>query len=241
MLNLTPPRMPLARGVKVMRFITRMNLGGPALHVAVLADQLTQRGYEPVLVTGVCEHSEGDLPAPVPIGTSVITLNHLSRSLSPLRDLFAIIAAYRTIRRERPVIVHTETAKAGTVGRLAAFLAGTPVVLHTYHGNSLSGYFSPATNLVMRGVERLLARITDRICVICNQQFDEIHRQFGVGSASQFSVVPLGIDLSRELELDLPEEGKPVLTVGWLGRLVDVKRISLLLAVIERAVQLNHR
>lgn len=237
--NLNAQRLSLAGGVKVMRFITRMNLGGPALHVVVLADQLKQRGYESTLVTGVCEPGEGDSPAAVPMGMKVITLNYLARSVSPFRDLMAIIAAYRIIRRERPEIVHTETAKAGTIGRLAAFLAGTPVVLHTYHGNSLSGYFSPAVNCVMRIVERLLARITDRICVICNQQFDEIHGQFRVGSTSQFSIVPLGLDLSRELELGLPEPGKPVLTVGWLGRLVDVKRISLLLSVIQRSAELH--
>lgn len=239
MLDVTPRRPPLAGGVKVMRFITRMNLGGPALQVAVLSDQLERRGYESVLVTGVCEPNEGDLPAPVPTTTTVITLDQLSRSISPVRDLLSILAAYRIIRRERPVIVHTETAKAGTVGRVAAFLAGTPVVLHTYHGNSLSGYFSPVTNYIIRGIERLLAKVTDRICVICNQQFDEIHGQFGVGNASQFSVVPLGIDLSRELDLHAPKEDETVLTAGWLGRLVDVKRISLLLSVIERAAEMD--
>lgn len=229
---------PSGSSVKVMRFITRMNLGGPALHVGVLSSQLELRGYESVLVSGVCEAEEGDLPAPEPAG-GVIKLHHLSRSIAPVRDLVAIVTAYRVIRRECPLIVHTHTAKAGTVGRIAACLAGVPIVVHTYHGNSLSGYFSPAVNFAMRMIERLLAKITDRICVVTNQQFEEIHGQFGVGKASQYRVVPLGVDLSRELELALPEEGKSVITVGWLGRFVDVKRVSLLLSVIQTAADLN--
>jgi glycosyltransferase involved in cell wall biosynthesis len=220
-----------------MDFITRMNVGGPARHVTVLSEGMQTRGYRTVLVTGVCEEEQGDLPAAVPAEISLVTLDSLSRSISPLRDLSSIWAAYRLMRRERPTIVHTHTAKAGMVGRIAALAAGVPIVLHTFHGNSLSSYFSRRTSNLFCRIERLLARITDRICVVSDQQLQEISGQFGVAPRAKFRVMPLGLDLSAELALPFPVTCGEVLNVGWLGRLVEIKGIPLLVATIEEAVR----
>jgi glycosyltransferase involved in cell wall biosynthesis len=189
------------------------------------------------VAAGTCDEREGDIPARIPPGAAITPLNAMSRAISPLRDLAAVWQAYRLMRRERPAIVHTHTAKAGMVGRVAAYAARVPFVVHTFHGNSMSGYFSPVASAIMRGIERVLARFTDRICVVSAQQLEEISGRFKVASRAKVRVVPLGLDLTTELRQPLPELRHGVLTVGWLGRLVEIKDVPLLVAIIEEAVR----
>jgi glycosyltransferase involved in cell wall biosynthesis len=222
---------------KIMRVITRLNVGGPALHVLLLAEGLEARGYETVLVAGACEAEQGDRPMEVPAGRRVVTVEGLSRSISPWRDLRAAWRMYRLMRRERPGIVHTHTAKAGLVGRIAALAAGVPAIVHTFHGNSLSGYFSPRMNSLLCAIERLLARATDPICVVSEQQLEELSGRFRIAPRGKFRVVPLGLDLAREFELPLPAPQHGALRVGWLGRLVEIKGVPLLAAVIEESIR----
>jgi glycosyltransferase involved in cell wall biosynthesis len=222
---------------KVLRVITRLNVGGPALHVLLLSEGLEGRGYETVLVAGSCEEYEGDALAEIPRDRVVISQDRLSRSISPGKDIAALWSLYRLIRRERPAIVHTHTAKAGLIGRIAAFAAGVPLIVHTFHGNSLSGYFSPSASRVFRLIEQALGCITSRICVVSNSQLDELSGKFGIGPRDKFRVIPLGLDLSNELRQPLPEMNDGILKVGWLGRLVKIKGLPLLSAIIEEAAR----
>ena len=134
--------------IRVLRVIARLNVGGPALHVTYLTAGLTERGYDTTLVAGSIGRGEESMAyVAEAAGAQVITLPGLSREISPLRDSVAIVRLARLIRRVRPKILHTHTAKAGTVGRIAALLAGDarpPIVVHTFHGHVLRGYFSPA-------------------------------------------------------------------------------------------------
>jgi glycosyltransferase involved in cell wall biosynthesis len=223
--------------VKVLTLITRMNLGGPASQVLGISEGLQARGYRTILAAGTCDEREGDVAAQLPPGAKITTVGAMSRAISPFRDLAAVWQAYRLMRRERPAIVHTHTAKAGLVGRIAASAARVPIVVHTFHGNSMSEYFSPAASTLMRGIERVLARLTDRICVVSPQQLEEISGRFKVASRAKMRVVPLGLDLRGELRQPLPELRDGVLTVGWLGRLVEIKGVPLLVAIIEEAVR----
>jgi glycosyltransferase involved in cell wall biosynthesis len=221
-----------------VRIITRMNAGGPAVHVCVLAEALEKRGYRNLLIAGVCEDRQGDLPANVPPELKMATVPSMSRSISPMRDLAALWSVYRLIRREKPSIVHTHTAKAGMVGRVAAALAGVPAIVHTFHGNSLRGYFSPLSAAVFRSIEWFLARITDRICVVSNQQLHEISEEFRVAGAEKIRVIPLGLDLEGEMRQPLPQLADDgILRVGWIGRLVDIKNVPLLVATIEETFE----
>jgi len=222
---------------KVLRVITRLNVGGPALHVLLLSEGLERCGYETILVAGSCEEEEGDALTDVPADRVILSQNRLSRSISPGKDIAALWSLYRLIRRERPAIVHTHTAKAGFLGRIAAFAAGVPLIVHTFHGNSLSGYFSPFACGVFRRIERSLGRITSRICVVSDSQLDELSGKFLIGPREKFRVVPLGLDLSRELQQPLPELKDGILKVGWLGRLVKIKGLPLLCTIIEEAVR----
>src|SRR5581483_6614953 len=101
----------------------------------------------------------------------------LSREISPLRDLRSVVALARLIRRERPEILHTHPAKAGAVGRLAAVLAGDarpPIVIHTFHGHVLRGYFDPLRAYGFRLLERWLAAKTTKLIAVSPQVRDDL-------------------------------------------------------------------
>src|SRR5438309_33403 len=122
-------------------------MGGPALHVAYLTAGLRDRGYDTTLVAGTLARGEDSMAfVAEDLGVDVVDIPQLGREISPLRDLAATVRLASLIRRERPQILHTHTAKAGTVGRVAALLAGSrrpPIIVHTFHGHVLRGYFGP--------------------------------------------------------------------------------------------------
>src|SRR5262249_39533390 len=229
--------------VKIVRVIARLNVGGPAIHVINLNTGLDPAQFESILVTGTENPGEGtllDLALGRGIRPIVIPQIVAEATLKP-RDLKALIALYRLLRRERPNIVHTHTAKAGFVGRLAARLAGVPIVVHTYHGHVLHGYYSPRTTWLLRRMERMLGLLTSRIIAVSDQvKRDLVH--YGVARAEKISVISLGFDLKpfldsavhrgnfrRELSLD---NSTPL--VGIVGRIFPIKNHRLFLDAAAR-------
>ncbi|MDX6486244.1 MAG: hypothetical protein QOF43_1397 [Gaiellaceae bacterium] len=226
----------MAEPVKVLRVIARLNMGGPALHVTYLAHGLAGRGYDTTLVAGTVARGEESMAfVAQDRGVRVETLDDLSREISPLGDARTILRLARLMRRERPTILHTHTAKAGAVGRIAAMLAGSarpPIVVHTFHGHVLRGYFNPLTGLAFRILERWLARMTTMLVAVSPEVRDDLVR-LGVAPASKFAVVRLGIELGERVGAVGGEgiEARRVLglpagafTVGWVGRMTAVKR-----------------
>ena len=231
----------------VVRIIARLNIGGPAIQAITLTARMVERGYTTTLVRGLEEPDEGNMdPLAERLGVTPMLVASMRRN--PGRhDFAALVAQTRLLRRERPAIVHTHAAKGGTLGRIAALLAfprrsTRPVVIHTYHGHSLSGYFSPRTEAVYRAIECVLARFTDRLIAISDEVRDELV-EMRVAPASKFEVVPLGFDLSlftvdgderralREslrAELSIPPDAR-VLTL--IARLVPIKRVDRFLRV----------
>jgi glycosyltransferase involved in cell wall biosynthesis len=215
--------------------IARLNMGGPALHVAYLSAGLAERGYETTLVAGSLARGEGSMAYVAEgLGVEIVRLDALSREISPIRDALSIFRLARLIREQRPRILHTHTAKAGTVGRLAALLAGDArpeVVVHTFHGHVLRGYFGPLKSGAFRLLERLLARVTTRLIAVSPQVRDDLVA-LGVAPAEKFSVVRLGIELGERLETaEGGAEARARLgigterfVVGWVGRMTGVKR-----------------
>jgi glycosyltransferase involved in cell wall biosynthesis len=220
---------------KVLQIVTRLNIGGPAPHAVLLTKGLAELGYQTTLVSGVCEAGEGDMSYLLNAEDRIRWVPEMSRSVRPLNNLVALFRLWRLIRAERPEVVHTHTAMAGCLGRLAALLAGVPVIIHTFHGNSLRGYFSPLANAVFLRLERWLARVTDGICVLSAQQLEELSAEFRVAPRARFHVVPLGMDLTPFTQMVVPKLDGGPLRVGWLGRLVPVKNVRLLLDVVEAA------
>jgi glycosyltransferase involved in cell wall biosynthesis len=215
--------------------IARLNVGGPALHVSYLAQGLQARGYETTLVAGdVAKGEESMAFVAERAGVEIVGLPRLSRELSPLRDALATVRLARLIRQLRPHVLHTHTAKAGAVGRAAALLAGRrrpPVVVHTFHGHVLRGYFGRAGSLFFRIVETLLARASDALVAVSPEVRDELVR-IGVAPASKFAVVRLGIELEPRVHttVDTAELRRRLgiaperFVVGWFGRMTTVKR-----------------
>jgi len=161
-------------------------------------------------------------------------------SLGP-RDIKAVAKLYTLIRRQRPHIVHTHTAKAGFVGRLAAYLAGVPIIVHTYHGHVLHGYYGTGKSWMLRKMEQTLARITDRLVTVSDQVKQEL-AAFGVAKPEQISVIPLGFDLEPFLnshhergrfrkELALSNASR---LVGIVGRIFPIKNHCLFLDAAAR-------
>ena len=168
-------------------------------------------------------------------GVEIVRIDELGREISPLRDLMATIRLARLIRKERPQILHTHTAKAGTVGRVAARLAGSrkpPIVVHTFHGHVLRGYFGPVRTLFFRLLERWLAAGTTALIAVSPQVRDDLVA-LGVAPRERFVVIRLGIELDERVapEQNGRAESRRYLgipgdrfAVGWIGRMTAVKR-----------------
>jgi glycosyltransferase involved in cell wall biosynthesis len=219
--------------VRVVRVFSRLNIGGPALHVTHLSAGLSDYGYQTRLIVGKTDKHEGDfLDLAAARGVDLTVLPELGRSISPLNDLRALSRLYQLMREIRPAIVHTHTAKAGTLGRLAARLARVPIVVHTYHGHVLSGYFHPLASLLFRAVERVLAHTTNAILTVSESVKSDLVR-LGVAPASRVRVLPLGLDL-EPLSRPLPRGGlraeagwaESARVVGIVGRLVPIKDLD---------------
>jgi glycosyltransferase involved in cell wall biosynthesis len=229
--------------IRVLRVIARLNMGGPALHVTYLAQGLAPRGYDTTLVAGDVGRGEESMAFVADrAGVEVVRLPGLSRELSPVRDAIAAWRVARIIRRVRPDVVHTHTAKAGAIGRVAALLARPwrrPVVVHTFHGHVLRGYFGGMGTLLFRAIETVLARATDRLVAVSPEVRDELVA-LRVAPARKFSVVRLGIELEPRVRFEGdPDEvrrrhGIPAekFVVGWFGRMTAVKRTDDLLTML---------
>jgi glycosyltransferase involved in cell wall biosynthesis len=222
---------------KLLYVLTRFNVGGVSVQVALASRCLSAQGYKVSLVAGSCDRHEGDMRYLLQPGDDFTYVPEMSRPISPWKDSKALWRLYRIIRRERPDILHTHTAKAGALGRVAARLAGVPIVVHTFHGNSLSKNFSAPANFVFRTAERVFARFTDAICVLCSQQVTELSDSFHIASRRKFRVIPCGLELEPYLALPAPAPPDPCLTVGWLGRFAPVKNVPLLAAIVDETLR----
>lgn len=243
------------RSTKIVRIIARLNVGGPAKHVSWLTAGLQDSKWQTLLVAGSIPPGEEDMGYfATALGVQPILLKEMSREVS-LKDALTTWRLYRLFQREQPDVVHTHTAKAGTVGRAAGLLYRwlTPTTLlgrprqcyfvHTYHGHIFHGYYGTLKTRVFLMIEKLLARlITDRIVVVSEQQRKEIHETFGVGLPEQFVVIPLGLDLSsfnqaekrREILRNQLEIHPNQILVGIVGRLTEIKNHELFLQAVAR-------
>lgn len=229
---------------RVARIIARLNIGGPAIQAITLTARLEGRGYVTRLVRGVESPDEGSMDdLALALGVPTTRVGSLRRDPGP-GDLAAVVTLMRILRRDRPRLVHTHAAKGGTLGRiaaLAAFPRSRPILVHTFHGHSLTGYFSPRTARVYRAIERLLAKRTDALVAVSPEVRDDLAR-LGVAPAERFTVVPLGFDLTRFLDDTARAERRAAVRASWgvapgdevitlIARLVPIKRVDRFLQV----------
>ena len=218
--------------VKVINIVTRLNIGGVAHHVTSLMRGLDRIKYEQQLVCGLegvgersmREHiqAQGVTPILVPQLVGNPRLN--------LSDAMAFAHILRLLRRERPMILHTHTSKAGLLGRLAARLTGVPIIVHTFHGLVLKGHYGPLKTNVARTVERWLARFSDRLIAVSDEDKKDL-LAYRIAPTDKIEVIPLGLELDhflssrkrrgvlhRELGLDFASR-----LIGIVGRIVPIK------------------
>lgn len=241
----------MTRPLRVLRVIARLNIGGPARHVTILDAGLRHAGFETHLVYGRTGDGEGtleDLVQNLP-HTRVPTLG---RRVHLTDDVAAFVRIVRLMFALQPDVVHSHTAKAGALARIAALLfnltrgrRSRALVVHTFHGHVLHGYFGPVGSGLVRWTERTLASITDYIIAISERQRADLTERFEVCARDRVRVIPLGLELDElfalgptapslredlELSCDAP-------VIGFVGRLVPIKDLTLLLSAFALVVQ----
>lgn len=220
--------MEATKPVKVMQVIARMNVGGPAVLVADLMRKLDSQKFSAVLVTGYCDANESDYLDEVAGDVAAIRIPGLGRSVSLLKDLGAFFLLIKEIKRFKPDIIHTHTAKAGVLGRLAGLIARPQAKkVHTFHGHLLHGYFSSGKTRLVIVLEKALGLITYKFVAIGNVVKNDLVRA-GIAPESKFDVIYPGLR-----ELDRYQQGEAQLFLGldpskkylvFVGRLTNIKR-----------------
>jgi len=213
------------------------------LNTTYLSQYLAPLGYETILAGGALDDGDqSSIPEAKRRGVEVVELGSMRRSLGPVADLLAVWQIIRLIRKFRPSVVHTHTAKAGAIGRFAAWLCRVPVVVHTFHGHVFEGYFTPRVSRMFQRVERVLAGMSDRIIAISPSQLTDLSSRFKIARPEKFACIPLGFELDQfkncgehlgELRAEFGL-GAEVVLVGLIGRLVPIKNHRLLLEAIAR-------
>jgi len=220
-------------------------MGGPAYHVSLLSGLLDPAAYQTLLVSGHVGKGEASMDwVADSYGAKTRMLPSLRPELHPMHDFRALRELVRIGRAFRPDVVHTHTSKAGLLGRLAAVaLRPRPVIVHTYHGHVLEGYFGPGRTALYRGLETRMARVSDRLIGVSAATVNDLVR-LGVAPREKFEVIPLGLDLEPFLSLNsssgdgfreelgvLPSD---VLFV-YVGRIAPIKRLDLMLRALSEA------
>ncbi|HAB88986.1 MAG TPA: hypothetical protein DCF84_00525 [Bacteroidetes bacterium] len=218
--------------IRVLRIANRLNIGGPTYNVCYLTKHLGD-SYETMLVVGQEDSSEGSsLYIAKSMGLSPRLIPSMRRSINLSRDRKAYREVRKIIREFKPHIVHTHAAKAGAIGRYAAYKEKVPVVLHTYHGHVFHSYFNKIKTSVFLAIERFLARRSSVLIAISPLQKKELSEDYKIASNSKFRTVPLGFDLERFFQnMDNKRNafreywglGDDVLAIALVGRLVPIK------------------
>jgi len=235
----------LKNRIRIVRIVTRLNIGGPARHVVILTKGLNSSQFRSYLIIGSTEVDEGDMKylCKNKIVHPIHILN-MRRSPPILLDLIALWNIFWLVKRLRPDIVHTHMSKAGVLGRLAAKMAGVPKIVHTYHGHVFEGYFGGFSSYVILLMNRLLGMITNQIVVVSESVRDEICGKYKIASIEKTEVIPLGLEtkeyeaadlLRGKLRQELKIRQGETLVV-FVGRLVPIKNCKMLIEVAKQII-----
>lgn len=229
---------------RVLRIINRFNLGGPTYNVTYLTRYMAP-DFETLLVGGLKEESEASSDFILEQnGIKPIIIPEMRRSINPLNDMAAYRQIKHLIKDFKPHIVHTHAAKAGALGRMAAFACDVPITLHTFHGHVFHSYFGNIQTLAYKNIERYLAKRTTALVTLSEKQKHELADIYKIAPAEKFHIVPLGFDLER-FWTNQPEKRKQFrdkykiadteIAIGIIGRLVPVKNHTLFLKAFNEA------
>ena len=231
----------MERPIKILRLIARLNIGGPAIQAITLSSSRLGDQYETLLVCGGLNPGEGDMSyLALEQGVQPYVIKAIQRKISLFGDLKSLWVIRKTIKRFQPQIIHTHTAKAGTLGRVAALTIGFPFwsarkfrLVHTFHGHTFHSYFNHFKTLGFIQIERMLAGFSDKIIVISTKQKDDICHRYKIAYEKKVRIIRLGFDLSKfgainirpnnSEEKTADRSSSRPLRVGLVGRLTAVK------------------
>ena len=215
--------------IRVMRIIARMNVGGPAVQVAGLMRGFNNREFDHRLYTGFCAVKEADYLESVAADVKAIRIEGLGRRLSLGGDIKAFISLVKLIRDFKPDVIHTHTAKAGFLGRLASLVSlQRSIRVHTFHGHLLNGYFGSFKRLLVILAEKSLATITEQLLAVGDKVRQDL-LEVGIGSKEKFGLMPPGLSIS-----ELPSKSESQAFFGLhIGRVTQIKRPDRFLDVVS--------
>jgi len=227
--------MNTGRPLRVMHVIARMNVGGPAVLVADLIRGVDSQAFKQMLITGYCEENESDYLDEIATDIKAVRILGLGRSVSVIKDLLAFNGLIREIRKFDPDVIHTHTAKAGVLGRLAGLIAKPSARrIHTFHGHLLHGYFGPLKTYIVVFIERILGWISSGLVSIGTNVMRDLLRA-GIGTENKFHVIFPGLqdmqDLSRIQARNELGLGLEKIYIVFVGRLTQIKRPDRLIEI----------
>jgi glycosyltransferase involved in cell wall biosynthesis len=223
--------------IRVMRIIARMNVGGPAVQVSGLMRGFNSTEFDHRLYTGYCAADESDYLETVATDVKAIRIEGFGRRVSLGGDIRAFTTLVREFRKFKPHIIHTHTAKAGFLGRIASIISLQPSIrVHTFHGHLLSGYFGSLKRLLVVIAEKILALFTDQLLAVGDKVRQDL-LQAGIGSQDKFGLMQpgLAIDVLPEKESSLKSLGLTTarLQCAFIGRITQIKRPDRFLDVVS--------
>lgn len=231
--------------IKVMRIIARMNVGGPAVQVSGLMRGLSTTDFDHRLYTGYCAEDEADYIKEQAPDVQAIQLDGLGRKVNPRADFLILFKLIKEIRSFKPDVIHTHTAKAGVIGRLASVFSLHPSIrVHTFHGHLLSGYFSPFMTRLVILIERILALKTNVLVSVGEKVRDELIAK-KIGTLSKYRIFPPGLVLkplvARDSALASLGLEPDSIYVSFIGRITQIKRPDRFLQMVELVCLANKK
>jgi glycosyltransferase involved in cell wall biosynthesis len=220
-----------------MRVIARMNVGGPAVQVSGLMRSFNTVDFDQRLYSGFCASDEADYLETVATDVEVIRIRGLGRRISLVGDITAFTALVKEIRKFKPHIIHTHTAKAGFLCRIASIVSFQPSILvHTFHGHLLNGYFGSFKRSLVVMAEIILSLFTDQLLAVGDRVRKDL-LQAGIGNKAKFGLMPPGLVIS---ELPAKKESQKSfglsdnrLQCAFIGRVTQIKRPDRFLDVVS--------
>lgn len=231
---------------KILRIINRFNLGGPTYNAAYLTKYL-EPDYETLLIGGQHDESEkSSMHILDNLGLKPIIIPEMQRSLNPYKDQIAFKKIQNIIKEFKPDIVHTHAAKAGALGRRAAYKMGVNQIYHTFHGHVFHSYFGNFKTRIFKEIEKNLAKKSTKIIAISEIQKSELSKIHKICPENKIEVIPLGFDLER-FNTDKNSKRKEFrkkwnlkeneIAIGIIGRLVPIKNHKFFIDAIQEVLR----
>ena len=233
--------------IRIVRTQSRIVIGGPALQTILLTKRLSKNIFNTTLVGGANYPNEKDMVEVIKSSKiSYEFIPQMGRDIHFYDDIISLIKLYFIIKKIKPHIVHTHTAKAGAIGRIAAYFAKIPLVFHTFHGHIFSGYFGCLKTKTFIFLERLLAKISTKIIVISEEQKKDIVKKYRIAPTNKVTIIPLGFEWENFFSQTSDKNMKELyhippqkLLIGSIGRIVSIKDHKLFLRIAQRLLKID--